>query len=554
MSILNNMWNIFNMLRIFHAVLLFKLFDYNKLQSHVMVLSTRTLSYNVSEFGALKALDESFKRVEIESLTYFYNARCGIQRIFWLLLTSFFSIVMAYEIFRTISDYVESPVSNSFKILTFDEIPLPQVYICPNYRFTQQALTMNRSLLINLLELNEKLSSRSIGGKTEPTNNSETVDWLHYDGYNWDNATFRDLKNQWFNVTNVKSLYYRTQLRKTITQLSDLETDKKIYVFDRQYGICMLANLNGYNQEISDVALYFFLLLNQSIFQTKNHNLSNVPVFRGFYVSVADRIDPTNIDNGFIVPVGFFTRFVVKKRNVTRLKTGNSCSEKTGTEFQILNATYSIKSCKLDCLLSSFFNICHCLPGIDEFFLRRDKSMNFCTVTQLKSCQNDNNWTYIQEIRKIDCDSMCIMPCNFVTYSLSSSMNIINKDSFDDYNGPNPLWLDMALLKIAYSQLEVESFTASVSMSVDDVISNIGGQVNLWLGMSMFTIIQIPAILTFVFCFKLHHKYMMNKLSTVIRDNQFGMLTHRKHNDLSGLQQKSEQKTIIIQKPTPFRY
>jgi len=50
----------------------------------------------------------------------------------------------------------------------------------------------------------------------------------------------------------------------------------------------------------------------------------------------------------------------------------------------------------------------------------------------------------------------------------------------------------MVSMRIRYDKLEVETVETEWTIALDEMIGNFGGQMGLWLGMSMITLIHLP--------------------------------------------------------------
>lgn len=480
-----------------------------------MVFVTRKKSYAISQISASKALDGSFKRIEIEAVQNLFLARTGTAKIFYATLILLLFGILGYEIFKTVRDFRKSPVSSSLKIVNFDELVLPQIYICTSHRFPYKTLRFNESQVALALKLNQQLSMFYNEDPAEWIKNvpRETIDLKH------ENKTFIDLKKLWsfFHMDSLKRIFRNQQYRQTVTVVRDFDISKFHPIYDPYFGICYTLNLTDMPQIIEGAALHLFTTLQRHHFQIENHLLSKVPVFRGFYVSFAEKLDPTNLVNFIIVPASRLSKLALRKQNINMLPDKQKCHFKSGSDLSILNSGYSLKSCRLDCIMKLVVEQCHCLPGIDEFFLSNAtlEKYQYCTVQQARLCRENKFIPDINLAYKIDlCHKSCATPCNFCRYNSRVSDVDLHEAPFFDYPVPKKnltpwrsIWLDVVFLQVFYTDFNVVMISASESMSIHDVIGNLGAQVNLWIGMSMFTLVQIPTVLLFILCFYMWHSH-----------------------------------------------
>lgn len=101
------------------------------------------------------------------------------------------------------------------------------------------------------------------------------------------------------------------------------------------------------------------------------------------------------------------------------------------------------------------------------------------------------------------CKSRCYVPCQFTRYQMKLSDAPLHalgyKYLLDYYNTTIDNIIDVAL---AYPALDYTEFKQDLSKSFDELISDLGGQIGLWLGASMVTIIQLPFVLATMCMYK----------------------------------------------------
>lgn len=455
--------------------------------------------------GTFEALDQSFKSFEIEAFKQLHLARTGLGKLIWCFLILVFSGVTIYECCQTVSDFLNSPVASSVKILPSDEMRLPQIYMCPSHRFTEQALRQNKTLIQLALALSKEL--------TFDLNSNEPSSLTGVDELMFENLTFLHLK-QLSQSLYVKPnvIFWGVQFRDSISSIKTIPGSKLVrQVFDPHYGICYKPEIPQPYQVIQGSGLTFFMKLQRHVFQVNQYDpISKVPVFRGLYVSVADQLDPTNLDKVRIISTGSNTKMPLHKRRLSFLpeKNQRKCSNVLIPRFRVLNANYSKKSCQLDCQLAQFVDSCTCLPAIDQIFLLNSTLLKYryCTVAEMRKCRRKG-------IFDSKCQKACAIPCQQDRYDTTVSTNSMNEGSFGKYVAENgshyqPIWRDFFVLQIFFNKFETQLINETgQAISVHDMIGNLGSQMNLWVGMSMFTLIQMPSVISFVLLFRLCQKY-----------------------------------------------
>jgi len=521
-----------------------------------MTFLTRKRSYAVSEVTALEALDESFQNVQIDVLKNLYLARSGLMKLIWLLTIILFALILVFEIVKTVSDYINSPVVSSIKISSMDSMFLPQIYFCPSHTFTQQALTNNYSSVKLAKYLASQLTFPYDKDPNTWFRESYTPDMDQDIDQQFENLTFSHMKPLWLGVVGRQVTFLpQLQFRKSVLSVINVDAKSIFRVFDPDHKICYLINGSLFEQTVPSQGVFMFYRVESDVFQFQRNNLSKIPLFRGLDVSVEQSFDPTNLGNSRIIASGTYSRLVLRKKFIKMLDGSQSCSSNIKYKFKVLHANHSVNSCKLDCALNLILETCHCLPGIDEIFLLNStlKDNKYCTVRAMQTCRMSIHHVFEKNLQA--CYAKCEMPCEHYSYSKSISSIYLNQFGYEDYVTLKPVFrraisLDAGMLQIAFSDFDQQSIVASESISIHDVISNSGGQINLWLGMSMCTIIQLPTILVFVLTFRLWKKFSRRRIVRYELEYTCG----EEQRKMSAEDNGQKRKPAIVQQAVPFRY
>lgn len=79
------------------------------------------------------------------------------------------------------------------------------------------------------------------------------------------------------------------------------------------------------------------------------------------------------------------------------------------------------------------------------------------------------------------CAQQCHTPCKSFRYEMRSSKAKLHGPSFDRLSlPPNVTAKNLIELRVAYSRKEIVRLIQSPSSSFADLVSNLGGQINLW--------------------------------------------------------------------------
>ncbi|XP_030072974.1 acid-sensing ion channel 1C-like [Microcaecilia unicolor] len=208
----------------------------------------------------------------------------------------------------------------------------------------------------------------------------------------------------------------------------------------------------------------------------------------GIKVQIHSQDEPPFIDQlGFGVAPGFQTFVSCQQQQLMYLPPpwGDCRSSTMDSEFFSI---YSITACRIDCETRYLVENCNCrmvhMPG----------NANVCTPEQQKECadpaldfliEQDNNYC------------VCDTPCNMVRYGKELSMvKIPSKASAkylarkfnktEQYIAENVLVLD-----IFFEALNYETIEQKKAYEVAGLLGDIGGQMGLFIGASILTILEI---------------------------------------------------------------
>ncbi|XP_052665860.1 acid-sensing ion channel 1 isoform X3 [Harpia harpyja] len=208
----------------------------------------------------------------------------------------------------------------------------------------------------------------------------------------------------------------------------------------------------------------------------------------GIKVQIHSQDEPPLIDQlGFGVAPGFQTFVSCQEQRLIYLPPPwGDCKAVAGdSEFY---DTYSITACRIDCETRYLVENCNCrmvhMPG----------DAPYCTPEQYKECA-DPALDFLVEKDNEYC--VCEMPCNVTRYGKELSMvKIPSKASAkylakkynksEQYIGENILVLD-----IFFEALNYETIEQKKAYEVAGLLGDIGGQMGLFIGASILTVLEL---------------------------------------------------------------
>lgn len=242
----------------------------------------------------------------------------------------------------------------------------------------------------------------------------------------------------------------------------------------------------------------------------------------GLYVVIHDHnVEQIKAGKGSKIPPGQETSFGLSMLNLTRLDLPyRKCIKNLKLQssynsnffkaiFNILNHTiYSQKICSELCLQDYIKNNCGCLdPALPNIYIYNN--VTFCTTLNLLDCVDAVKIDYFYNSLSNKCDQ-CPNECDSVNYKVVYSSesrfssyykNYISNLNVSKYfssnsriNNNTDLSKSVIKLNIFYNELKVTLLNQAPLLTPENLVSNIGGIVSLFLGM---TLLEIPKIIEF---------------------------------------------------------
>ncbi|XP_020626896.1 degenerin mec-4-like isoform X4 [Orbicella faveolata] len=228
----------------------------------------------------------------------------------------------------------------------------------------------------------------------------------------------------------------------------------------------------------------------------------------------AERSITFPVDEGFTVSPGFATSIGLRKLKIIRVDPFNngSCHKNDDLEeFSVYRhfkgSKYSVQGCMYSCLARAQEKECNCTEG------------KFRTVSGI--CSEISDVECIQNLQKqydndqLGCSSKCPQPCNQISYrtAMSSSAWSLSYEKqlqaimlrqgdskFDDMGkDKDSLRQNFLRINIYFEELNMEKITYSEYYAFENLMSDIGGQLGLWIGVSVITVAEVLKLLLDIF-------------------------------------------------------
>lgn len=247
--------------------------------------------------------------------------------------------------------------------------------------------------------------------------------------------------------------------------------------------------------------------LTLDLFVNQNEYIPSISQEAGVRVLLTpQRNIPFPVDEGFTVSPGFSTSIGLRQLHIVRVdpfKNG-SCYERDSLEtFSVYKrfkgSRYSVQGCMYSCLARAQLDQCNCTQG--KFPL----GGSICLNTSEVKCIQEQQERYDND--DLGCSAKCPQPCSQMSFrtSMSNSAWATNyekqiqammlRESDTNFQGmgksKDTLRLNFLRIKIYFEELNMEKITYSEYYAVENLMSDVGGQLGLWIGVSVITVAEV---------------------------------------------------------------
>ena len=268
-------------------------------------------------------------------------------------------------------------------------------------------------------------------------------------------------------------------------------------------GVCYTFNHRGkfvQQGEGSDKGFSALIFINQT---EKRSSISNGPGLT-LVIQPHDTF-PFPLQNGILVSPGEYTSIRLTKRHFSRLPTPYK-SKCKNNGYQIYPGKYTTWNCKRSCSLQHAISQCE---GADKLMEYNSKGNNtelqldmnlLCLYKQqadLKRPQNEKTCS-------------CALPCKEDTFlplitqsAWPSTVDLpYYKQIFADALGKNLslmsdeyVYKNFLKLNVFFNELAYEDITEVSEWTFEKLLSDIGGQMGIWIGASFFSVLELVAFI-----------------------------------------------------------
>lgn len=452
-------------------------------------------------------VDESIREVEISVLERFRQAGPKRLKTFWFILFLAGTAILLWQIYKTIDNYIYSPIISTYTITPMKRMDFPNIYVCPTSLTSAEFLnstSIGEQEIVNLKEemgavwdyidflarsnlSNTYSAENTIHGQSRiiPRGLKEMVvsrNVPQHSHHNLSEKHIFDPQTLFVNGTIPMDKHIRYCEFRTFNYEKNIPCATLArQVFDPDYGRCFIVNVGTRQQEVQSQGLYLALNVQVETFPT---NSSLTPIFTGFVISVQNEYNNirSGTDRVFVSPPSYNRIDLAVQRQ--GFKSFNrpykqKCTDPANFEFQIFNVNYSDRYCTYDCVARALRVQCDCLPPIDRRLYKPtvlNQTQDFCMGMHLP-CIRQKVHENPEVITEIDrCRDHCHISCNHLKYDIRTSSADFHPPAFEK----GMPWHNLMYVIIAFSRTEYTQYTQDYSVTPDGFISKVGGEFNLW--------------------------------------------------------------------------
>ena len=422
-------------------------------------------------------------------------------KVLFLILLLIFTFATFWFFIQGIFDYLEFDVISKIRVYSEETLIYPVISFCDANPFTSKDAELalkdyDRSKHINLYSLVGLNETEFIGDSKIQTFISKffvTFSYGMYKAFDLNDKQKLELSN---------SLMKRIQY--CIFNAKPCVKNDFSWYFSYLYGNCFSfnSNLNSPKGTTLGGSMYGLILLIGNI---TNENKISTFYASGLKILIHNDSYLTSSTKQTLAETGKLTNIEIKKTFTYRQPFPYSdCIDLTHFRSdlydQIKNSSrkYHQNDCFELCMQKQIIEKCECFHFSLPFY--QNNSVKPCFSTNQSSCAFRLLLEFKANLDR-QCKSECPLECDYVTYDLSSStLNFPNEEYFADLKQDIPEYGNMSLeeykqkhivLNIFYSNKEYTEIRETPTISTIDLISNLGGVMGIFLGLSIFTFIEI---------------------------------------------------------------
>ncbi|CAB03443.3 Amiloride-sensitive sodium channel [Caenorhabditis elegans] len=437
-------------------------------------------------------------------------------RAFWILVVVVSIALFIWQFITLLTNYLSFSV-NTETTLQFAERTFPTVTIChlnPWKLSETKSVDPDMSALIDAYNSDSSSAQFGLPASLTADRQQQASKWTLMYSERLNEKQYNDAADIAYSYDDmVVSCTYNAKTC-NITDFNDF--------YNPSYGNCLQFNTDGMYSSSRAGPLYGLRM----VMRTDQDTYLPWTEASGVIIDIhmQDEIPYPDVF-GYFAPPGTASSLGVSYVQTTRLsKPYGSCTTKTKLKTTHYTGTYTVEACFRSCMQEKIIASCGC------YYPAYSHASN---TTQYVSCDNGvqtlSNLNCVDLINSADStefdvltDCDCPQPCEIDSYGVTVSTAQWPSDSYVptecNPGGPSGPWdasgescldwykANTILIEIYYERMNFQVLTESPAYTFVNFISDVGGQVGLFLGMSIISAIEYLVLIFLVFFYCCTHK------------------------------------------------
>ncbi|XP_076810463.1 bile acid-sensitive ion channel-like isoform X1 [Clavelina lepadiformis] len=416
-------------------------------------------------------------------ISYWCESTHCLQRIFWILFVLGVTGGMFFQVYSRILDYFDYKASTDTSREFKSEIEFPAVTFCNYNRYffpdSKEELhamhllsTITSPLFLAYAHTHSLPIDRDAYGFFHAKVNFTTSGYLFKKGYHLNNNTLRFCRFR-------SSICSAEDFHPVITRLG------KCYTFNRNESIKRVQSVAGASQGLQITLNVLHEDYTEEAFYGNQE--------AGIKFQVHSKYEAPNVEKyGVAVPVGHKAFAVVSRKDSEILHhPWGQCRPNEQRKLKYFS-TYTINSCMKECYTESLVDKCKC-RSYDQYWAWDHPE---CDLRQMEACAT--SYTIVMENKFTPQSCKCTMPCSFTEFTTIPSYATapglqtrrFYEKSLGYTNNSRYVQENFVSLDITFAEIGFTKETQSKQIDEIGLMSDIGGQLGLWVGMSFVTVAE----------------------------------------------------------------
>lgn len=406
-------------------------------------------------------------------------------KIIWIFVIIGCQTCLVFQVIPLVTTYLNKPVSQTLTMKQFENLTFPVVTIC-NSNMVKFSMYYNLSF-----DANETSSSEYDSSETEMETDSEFLATSIRDD------TFRK-------EMAILALSEGERISKYGHTFDDMVMKckwKKIYNCKKRkfwrhfwhwrYGNCFSFNTGKIPRQVTKAGVYEGLSLKINL--QEDEFLSNTES-AGLLLHVGEKGRYIDLESdGYNISPGSVYSAIIHQTRMRRVDPFNnlSCIPHYSTDLgEFPNGIrdvnkYSTELCFKVCASEEMIRQCNCT----SYTVPSLSSLNICNSSHETQCANEIQKAVTN--KSLTCAKDCRLPCEHMSFTLDITGSRYSKQALQE--------ADTLSINMNFKNFESLDIEENVPYKIENLLSDIGGQLGLWSGFSVVTCLEV--IFLFVHAF-----------------------------------------------------